>query len=151
MRLSAAWTACDMAAAIALSLTYEEVVALTSKPLDRAEWSKTACIGNAQVQPLARDPFDEEIWGELASGIHYSTLDFADERCREFAQSHGHILTAKIVKTEHHDPTEAQELKAPIDIVFVQLVVEENGVANLRGTLMPFIRVGDGFKFVSKP
>ena len=120
MQMSAAWTICDMPAAIALSLTYEEGVALTSKPLDRAEWSKT-------------------------------TRDFADERCREFAQSHGHILTAKIVKTEHHDPTEAQELKAPIDIVFVQLVVEENGVANLRGTLMPFIRVGDGFKFVSKP
>jgi glucose-6-phosphate 1-dehydrogenase len=32
------------------------------------------------VKAHARDPFDEEIWGELASGIHYSTLDFADEK-----------------------------------------------------------------------
>jgi hypothetical protein len=38
-----------------------------------------------------------------------------------------------------------------LDIVFVQLVIQQNGVANLRGAPLPFIRVGDGFKFVSKP
>jgi hypothetical protein len=120
MQMSAAWTICDMPAAIALSLTYEEVVALTSKPIDRVEWNK-------------------------------NTRDFVDERCREFAQFHGHIITAKIVKTEHHDPTEAPELKVTLDITFVQLVVEEKGVASLRGMLLPFIRVGDAFKFVAKP
>ncbi len=120
MRLTAAWTACDLPAAVALSLTYEEVTALTSKSIDRADWNKT-------------------------------TRDFADERCREFAQAHGHVITAKIAKTEHHDPTEAPELKVGLDIVFVQLVVEQNGVASLRGVLLPFIRVGDGFKFISKP
>jgi len=120
MRVSAAWTTCDMPAAIALSLSYEEVVSLTSKPVDRTEWNHDA-------------------------------RDFADQRCREFAQSHAHILTAKIVKTEHHDPTEAPELKVDLDITFVQLVVEEKGVASLRGMLMPFIRVGDAFKFVAKP
>src|SRR5579862_5479184 len=32
------------------------------------------------VQAHARDPFDDEIWSELAAGIHYTTLDFADEK-----------------------------------------------------------------------
>jgi hypothetical protein len=120
MRLGAAWTACDMPAAIALSLTYEEVVSLTSKPIDRAEWNR-------------------------------DTRDFADQRCREFAQSHGHILTAKVIKTEHHDPAESSELKTDVDVSFVQFVIEQNGEANLRGVLLPFVRMPDGFKFISKP
>ena len=74
-----------------------------------------------------------------------------DERCREFAQAKGRVISAKVVRMEHHDPTEAPELKVDIDIVFVQLVIEQNGVANLRGAPLSFIRVGDGFKFVSKP
>lgn len=119
MRLTAAWTACDLPRAVALSLSYEEVTALTSKTIDRTEWNKAA-------------------------------RDFADDACREFAQSKGHVLTAKVVKTEHHDPSEAPELKVAVDISFVQLVIEQNGVANLRGTLLPFLRVGDGFKFIAK-
>jgi hypothetical protein len=119
MRLGAAWTACDMPAAIALSLSYEEVSALTSKPIDRAAWNK-------------------------------DTLDFADQRCREFAQSHGHILTAKVIKTDHHDPGTDSELKAVVDITFVQFVVEEKGEANLRGVLLPFVVLPDGPKFISK-
>jgi hypothetical protein len=120
MRLGAAWTACDMPAAMALSLTYEELVALTSKPIDRAEWNR-------------------------------DTHDFIDQRCREFAQSHGHVITATVVKTEHHDRGTDTELKVDVDITFVQFVIEENGQANLRGTLLPFVRTPDGFKFVSKP
>ena len=120
MRLGAAWTACDLPTAIALSLTYEEVVAITRKPVDRAGWDK-------------------------------DTLDFADQRCREFAQSHGHILTAEVVKTEHHDSAEVSELKVDLDITFIQFVIEQNGEANLRGVLLPFVRTPDGFKFISKP
>jgi len=120
MRLGAAWTACDMPAAIALSLTYEEVVALTTKSIDRAEWNK-------------------------------DTLAFADQWCREFAQSHGHILTAKVVKTEHHDPGTDTELKADIDITFVQFVIEQNGEASLRGVLLSFVGTPDGLKFIAKP
>jgi hypothetical protein len=120
MRLTAAWAACDLPTAVALSLAYEEVLAITSKPTDRTEWNK-------------------------------STLDFADERCREFAQAKGRVIAAKLVRTEHHDRTETPELKVDLDIVFVQLVIEQNGVANVRGAPLPFIRVGDAFKFVSKP
>ena len=32
------------------------------------------------VQAHARDPFDQAVWDDLAAGIHYTTLDFADER-----------------------------------------------------------------------
>jgi len=32
----------------------------------------------AAVQKYARDPFKEDTWNELAAGIHYVTLDFAD-------------------------------------------------------------------------
>ena len=32
------------------------------------------------VQVHARDPFDQAVWDDLAAGIHYTTLDFADER-----------------------------------------------------------------------
>ena len=32
------------------------------------------------VKAHARDPFDDEIWSELAAGIRYTTLDFADEK-----------------------------------------------------------------------
>jgi glucose-6-phosphate 1-dehydrogenase len=32
------------------------------------------------VQEHARDPFDQAIWDELAEGMRYATLDFADER-----------------------------------------------------------------------
>ncbi len=32
------------------------------------------------VQEHARDPFKQEIWDELAEGMRYATLDFADER-----------------------------------------------------------------------
>lgn len=119
MRLGAAWTACDMPAAIALSLTYEEVSALTTKSIDRADWNK-------------------------------QTLAFSDQRCREFAQSRGHILTAKVVKTEHHDPGTDSELKGDVDITFVQFVIEQNGEASLRGTPLPFLRMPDGFKFIAK-
>jgi len=31
------------------------------------------------VQEHARDPFDEEVWNRLASGMHYVSLDFADD------------------------------------------------------------------------
>ena len=31
------------------------------------------------VQEHARDPFDDEVWDELAAGMHYTTLDFADD------------------------------------------------------------------------
>jgi glucose-6-phosphate 1-dehydrogenase len=31
------------------------------------------------VQENARDPFDDEVWSELAAGMSYLTLDFADE------------------------------------------------------------------------
>ena len=34
------------------------------------------------VQAHARDPFDDEVWAELAAGIHYTTLDFADDEAR---------------------------------------------------------------------
>ena len=30
------------------------------------------------VQEHARDPFREDVWETLASGMHYATLDFAD-------------------------------------------------------------------------
>ena len=32
------------------------------------------------VKDHARDPFKEEIWDELAAGMHYATLDFADDK-----------------------------------------------------------------------
>jgi glucose-6-phosphate 1-dehydrogenase len=32
------------------------------------------------VQEHARDPFDQEVWDDLAEGMRYATLDFADER-----------------------------------------------------------------------
>src|SRR5581483_7527869 len=32
------------------------------------------------VQEHARDPFDEEVWSGLADGMHYVTLDFADDK-----------------------------------------------------------------------
>jgi len=32
------------------------------------------------VQDHARDPFQEDVWEELAAGMHYVTLDFADNR-----------------------------------------------------------------------
>jgi glucose-6-phosphate 1-dehydrogenase len=32
------------------------------------------------VKDHARDPFDEETWDTLAAGMHYVTLDFADDR-----------------------------------------------------------------------
>jgi glucose-6-phosphate 1-dehydrogenase len=32
------------------------------------------------VQQHARDPFDPEVWERLASGMRYTTLDFADEK-----------------------------------------------------------------------
>jgi glucose-6-phosphate 1-dehydrogenase len=32
------------------------------------------------VQEYARDPFRDEVWESLASGMHYVTLDFGDER-----------------------------------------------------------------------
>ena len=32
------------------------------------------------VQEHARDPFDEEVWSKLADGMHYTTLDFADDK-----------------------------------------------------------------------
>jgi hypothetical protein len=120
MRLGAAWAACDMPTAIALSLTYEEVVSLTSKPIDRADFEK-------------------------------DTRDFADQRCREFTQSHGHILTATVVKTEHHGPAEDSQLKTDIDVIFVQFVIEQNGQANLRGMPLPFVRMPAGLKFIAKP
>src|SRR5262249_35259285 len=31
------------------------------------------------VQDHARDPFNEDVWEELAAGMHYVTLDFADD------------------------------------------------------------------------
>jgi hypothetical protein len=97
-----------------------------------------------EVVAITNKPTDRTEWNK-------STLDFADERCREFAQAKGRVIAAKVVRTEHHHPTEAPELKVDLDIVFVQLVIQQNGVANLRGAPLPFIRVGDGFKFVSKP
>ena len=35
------------------------------------------------VQEHARDPFDEAVWESLASGMRYSTLDFADEAAED--------------------------------------------------------------------
>jgi glucose-6-phosphate 1-dehydrogenase len=32
------------------------------------------------VQEHARDPYDEEVWSKLADGMHYVTLDFADDK-----------------------------------------------------------------------
>jgi len=32
------------------------------------------------VQDHARDPFDDDVWEELAAGMHYVTLDFADDK-----------------------------------------------------------------------
>ena len=32
------------------------------------------------VKKYARDPFEEDVWGGLASGMHYVALDFADEK-----------------------------------------------------------------------
>jgi hypothetical protein len=109
-----------MPAAIALSLTYEEVVSLTSKPIERAGWEK-------------------------------DMRDFAHQQCRELAQSHGHILTATVVRTEHHDASTDSELKVDVDLVFVQLVLEQNGHATLRDALLSFVRTPDGLKFISKP
>jgi len=34
----------------------------------------------AAVQEHARDPFREDVWSELAAGMRYTTLDFADEQ-----------------------------------------------------------------------
>ena len=31
------------------------------------------------VKAHARDPFDKEVWDKLAAGMHYATLEFADE------------------------------------------------------------------------
>ena len=120
MRLGAAWVACEMPAAIALSLSYDEVVTLTRKPVDRAEWDK-------------------------------DTRDFADERCREFAQSHAHILTATVVKTEHHLQAEDPErLKTDIDVTFVQFIIEQGGRAERRGIPLGFVRMPQGLKFMAK-
>jgi glucose-6-phosphate 1-dehydrogenase len=35
------------------------------------------------VQDHARDPFEEEAWQRLAVGMHYATLDFADEQAED--------------------------------------------------------------------
>jgi glucose-6-phosphate 1-dehydrogenase len=35
------------------------------------------------VQDHARDPFEEEAWQRLAAGMHYATLDFADEQAED--------------------------------------------------------------------
>jgi len=35
------------------------------------------------VQEHARDPFEEEAWDRLAQGMHYTTLDFADETAED--------------------------------------------------------------------
>ena len=32
------------------------------------------------VQDHARDPFNDDVWEELAAGMHYVTLDFADDK-----------------------------------------------------------------------
>ena len=32
------------------------------------------------VQEHSRDEFDQEVWDELAAGMHYITLDFADDK-----------------------------------------------------------------------
>jgi glucose-6-phosphate 1-dehydrogenase len=32
------------------------------------------------VQDHARDPFNDDVWDELAAGMHYVTLDFADDK-----------------------------------------------------------------------
>jgi len=32
------------------------------------------------VQDHARDPFNDDVWEELAAGVHYVTLDFADDK-----------------------------------------------------------------------
>jgi glucose-6-phosphate 1-dehydrogenase len=32
------------------------------------------------VQEHARDPFDDQVWSSLAEGMHYVTLDFADDK-----------------------------------------------------------------------
>ena len=78
------------------------------------------------------------------------TRDLTDHMCREFAEAHAHILTAKVVRTEHHDPAEDPErLKTDVDVSFVQFVVEKDGEASLRGEL-PFIRTDHGFKFMAK-
>jgi glucose-6-phosphate 1-dehydrogenase len=34
----------------------------------------------------ARDPFDEQVWSELAAGMHYQMLDFADETAEDELQ-----------------------------------------------------------------
>jgi glucose-6-phosphate 1-dehydrogenase len=35
------------------------------------------------VQEHARDPFQEETWAQLADGMHYATLDFADDKAED--------------------------------------------------------------------
>jgi glucose-6-phosphate 1-dehydrogenase len=35
------------------------------------------------VQEHARDPFDESVWDGLADGMHYVTLDFADDKAED--------------------------------------------------------------------
>jgi hypothetical protein len=47
-------------------------------------------------------------------------------------------------------PVEDSELKAPVDVAFVQYVIEQNGQANLRASLAPFVATPQGFKFLPK-
>jgi glucose-6-phosphate 1-dehydrogenase len=44
------------------------------------------------VQDHARDPFRDDVWDELAAGMHYVTLDFADDKGEdELAQTLGEL------------------------------------------------------------
>jgi hypothetical protein len=119
LRLGAAWSACDRAAGLALSLTYEEVSALTNKKVDRKDWDSEQ-----------RDAFDQ--------------------RCRELTEAHARVLAAKVMRTEHHDPQSDSDLKADVDIAFVQYVFEQNGQASMRGSLVTFVKTPSGFKFIAK-
>jgi hypothetical protein len=120
VRLGSAWAACDRPTALALSLSYEDLVALTRKEVDRAEFERDT-----------RD-FLEQRCRELAEAG---------------AKVVGAQVTKMEHHARADDP---ERLKQDVDAAFVQLVFEHDGERAARGVPLLFLRTPHGYRFSMK-
>jgi hypothetical protein len=119
-RLGAAWAACDRDAALALSLSYEDVVAMTRKEVDRAEWE-----GDTRA-------FMEERCREL--GEAHATV----------------VGAKIVKNERHPRAEDPERLKMDVDAVYVQLVFEVDGRREQRGLPLLFLATAHGYRFAAK-
>jgi hypothetical protein len=119
-RIGVAWAVCDKSTALALSLSYEDVTAMTRKTIDRVEW----------------DHDTHEFMDERCR-------EFGEAHARVVGAKQ--VRTERHLQAEDPD-----RLKMDVQTAFVQLVVEHDGQREERGLPLLFILTPHGFRFAAK-